>query len=34
MHQEISCIWGHLYPDIELDAKKMGIVVYVVHHAS
>ena len=34
MHQEISRIWGRLYPDIELDAKKMGIVVYVVRHTS
>jgi hypothetical protein len=34
MHQEISQIWGHLYPDIKLDAEKMVIVVDVVYHAS
>ena len=34
MHQEISRIWERLYPDIKLDAEKMGIVVYVVRHTS
>jgi len=34
MHDEISCLWGCLYPDIELDSEKMPIVVGVVCHTA
>jgi hypothetical protein len=33
MHNEISGIWQHLYPDIKLDNEKMKILVDMVHYS-
>jgi hypothetical protein len=34
MHDEMSCIWHRLYPDIPLNNENMTILVDVVRHTS